>query len=336
MNTNMNNTQINAPMQRKTIEKICKGKIYDWAKSVEKDSPETAEIIKTQTMITGGALVSLLSGEPVNDFDCYFRSKDAAFKVATYYVNKFKDNNSKWINSKVSEFQIVDDGDRVRVVIKSQGVVAKDEAGSAEINESPDESITTDSPTEQQYQYFEQTRGNEAETFLQSLVDRRNKENANYEPVFISDNAITLSNQIQLVIRFFGEPEEIHKHFDFQHVLNVYTIWDDTLHLSLDALECIRTKTLKYQNSLYPVCSLFRLRKFISRGFKISAGQIFKIVWAIKELNLNDPDVLKEQLMGCDSYYFIELLDILNRDTQEGKTIDQTYIANLVDIVFDF
>jgi len=305
------------PLQTKTIAKICRAKIEDWAKSVRKaGNEEIANIISTKTMITGGALVSLLSGEPVNDYDIYFRDKESTLRVAAYYVELFKLQNEKWMNGKVSNLRAVEEGDRVKIRIKSSGVVA-----------------ATESPTE--YQYFEGTQGNEAETFLQNLVSHASKENLDYAPVFISDNAITLSNEIQVVIRFFGEPDEIHKNYDFVHCTNIYCSWDGQVKLNAPAMESIRTKNLSYVGSLYPICSILRLRKFIARGWKINAGQVLKIVWQIKDLDLDSIEVLSEQLIGVDAAYFSEMINLLRADKASGKTIDQTYIMNLIDIVFE-
>lgn len=315
-----------APMQTKTIAKICKGKIEQWAKTVKKnDREDIADIIRTKTMITGGALVSLLSGEAVNDFDIYFRDKESALAVAKYYVDLFKDQNEKWVTDKVSRFEAVEENDRIKVIIKSSGV--------ASANAELDGAAEMDSPTE--YQYFEQTNGNEAESYLQNLICYSSKKENEFAPIFISDNAITLSDQIQIVIRFFGEPEEIHLNYDYIHCTNVYSSWDEKVTLNMEAMEAIRTKTLFYSGSLYPVCSLLRLRKFISRGWKINAGQVLKIIWQVKDLDLSDYNVLKEQLVGVDAAYFTELLETLKNDKEAGKTIDQTYIANLIDVIFE-
>ena len=105
------------------------------------------------------------------------------------------------------------------------------------------------------------------------------------------------------------------------------------MHLNKKALTSILEKDLKYQGSLYPVCSIFRIRKFIQRGWTISAGQLFKIIYQMNDLNLKDPVTLKEQLTGVDVAYFFELLQILNRE-QDPERIDYAYIADLVDKIF--
>lgn len=320
----------NKPLQLKTIAKICKGKIQGWANQVAKDGDEKiAEIIRTKTMITGGAICSLLSGEEVNDYDVYFRDKESALSVARYYCNKFLEQNSDWVNGKISEFSVEDENDRIRLYIKSAGVAAQQEIEQKIENDF----VNLVSPTE--YQYFETTNNEEASEFVDNLVSHAAKKNKNYSPIFMSDNAITLSNDIQIIIRFFGEPEEIHKNYDFVHCTNVYCSWDNTVHINMEAMESLRTKNLKYVGSLYPICSILRLRKFIGRGWKINAGQVLKIIWQIKDLDLNDVEVLKEQLVGVDAAYFAEMLTILRDDVKLGKTIDQIYITNLLDKIFE-
>jgi hypothetical protein len=81
-------------MQSKTIKSVLRRKVEAWAKTVT--DPEVAKIIQENTIITGGAIVSMLMQEPVNDYDVYFRTGEAAFAVAKYYVDKFvteKKNN---------------------------------------------------------------------------------------------------------------------------------------------------------------------------------------------------------------------------------------------------
>ena len=86
------------------------------------------------------------------------------------------------------------------------------------------------------------------------------------------------------------------------------------------------SRELKYVGSMFPVCSIFRIRKFIKRGWVITAGEIFKICYDISKLNFEDSNVMKEQLTGVDVAYFLEVIDKLNQDKQNGVDIDRTYI----------
>jgi hypothetical protein len=155
---------------------------------------------------------------------------------------------------------------------------------------------------------------------------------AAYRPVFLTDNAITLSDQVQLIIRFYGTPSEIHDNYDYAHAMCHYDWCNDSLVTPQEALLSMMSKALIYRGSLYPLCSMMRLRKFLGRGWRISAGQIIKIAHQVRSIDFNNPKVLREQLMGVDAAYMGELISAI--ETAPGK-IDETYLAKLIDEVFD-
>jgi hypothetical protein len=97
-------------------------------------------------------------------------------------------------------------------------------------------------------------------------------------------------------------------------------------------LESVLTRNLIYNGSLYPVCSIFRIRKFISRGWRISAGQLLKMVYQVSKLDLSDKKILQDQLIGVDQAYMHQLISAIN--SKEGK-VDENYLAQLVDQIFE-
>jgi len=157
-----------------------------------------------------------------------------------------------------------------------------------------------------------------------------------YRPIFLTSNAITLSNKIQLVIRFFGSPEEIHENYDFVHCTNYWYSKTGELVLNQAALESLLSKELYYVGSKYPLCSLIRTRKFIKRGWNINAGQYLKMAMQLNELNLRDVETLEEQLIGVDITYFQMLIEALNERKEKNKDFayDSGYIATIVDRIF--
>ena len=64
-----------------------RAKINEWIASIE-DEP-LRRLVTEQTIVTGGAIASMLLKEPVNDYDVYFLTMDCAEQVARYYVVKF-------------------------------------------------------------------------------------------------------------------------------------------------------------------------------------------------------------------------------------------------------
>jgi len=275
-------------MKAKTIEKILRGKFVSFLNSIKDDNVK--KLVKENSIITGGAIVSLLTDQEVNDFDVYFTNEETVRAVAKYYRD-IVDKDKKMINFNIEE-KIK--GNDVRIVLKV-----------------PSAGMT------------------------QGDIKKTKKK---YYPIIVTDNAITLSNKIQIIVRFYGDAEKIHENFDYEHVKSYWLSENGRLYLNPNALEYILCKELRYTGSLYPLASLFRLRKFLSKGWTISAGEILKIAFDLNELDLKDRETLEDQLIGVDVYYFNELINVIRRDVQDGKIketdINSTYIAQVVDKIF--
>jgi hypothetical protein len=206
-------------------------------------------------------------------------------------------------------------------VIKSQGIAG--ESGSSD------------------YEYFEQQQSDpsEPEQFVADIA--KDKEEADndigkpkYRPVFMSSNAITLSHKIQIIIRFYGDVDTIHENYDFVHCTCSWEASMGELRLPSDALISLLNKRLKYKSSRYPLCSIIRTRKFLTKGWMIDAGQYVKMAYDLNRLDLTRLDVLEDQLVGVDSAYFREVIEMLREGEKTGKTLDQTYLMEVVDKVF--
>lgn len=163
--------------------------------------------------------------------------------------------------------------------------------------------------------------------------DERKENTEKYRPVFLSQNAITLSDKIQIVIRFFGSPNEIHNNYDFVHATCWWDHSNKFLNLPAEALEMLLSRTLIYRGSLYPIASIFRMKKFLERGWRITAGQQLKIMWQISELDLKDKNILQEQLTGVDMSYLWQLIQALKN--VDSDKIDSTYVATIIDKIFE-
>lgn len=293
-------------MLGKNIKKALNAKVEDWLKTI--NNSEIEKLIRENVIITGGAIVSMLTDQEVNDYDVYFRTKEACQKIAEYYANQFNSTHK-------SNVEIKCEDDRIQCFISSKGV-AVDE--SAETNGITDET-----------EPFE-----EAGPFIESPTIKDEK--PKYRPIFFSTNAISLSDKIQLVIRFYGPPEEIHKNYDFIHCTCCYSFFDNELTLPARALEAIINKELYYIGSKYPVCSVIRTRKFISRGWTINAGQYLKMALQISELDLKDFKTFKDQLAGVDSAYFNAAIAQMEKAKENNPNfnIDNAYLFEVINRIF--
>jgi len=313
-------------MKTKTIKAILRKKVDAWLESIEDET--VRDLAAKGTMITGGAIASMLLNEDVNDFDIYFRDHATTLAVADYYVKRFHTKNKAGIPCAI----YVDDTEgRVKVVIKSAGVASEDGAKT-------------------EYQYFESRPADDAQGYVGEVMGDAGEIQEAYEkteemalaveddgkpafrPVFMSTNAITLSGKIQIVLRFYGEPDTIHENYDFVHCTNYWTSRDNNLVLRQPALEALLARELRYVGSKYPVCSVIRLRKFIKRGWSINAGQILKMMMQISALDLTDPAVLEDQLTGVDSAYFIQLMTKIRE--KDPEKVNTAYLVEIIDRMF--
>lgn len=271
-------------------------------------------------LVSGGAIASMLLGDEVNDLDIYFKNKEVAGKVALYYVNTMLDAGKLSETYLTSNIEVIDnDTDGVAIFIKSQGVAGENVASS------------------DQYRYFEIEAQNLAGEFLGEYIKTgatRKVDQPKHTVSFMTSNAISLANGVQLIFRFCGDADQIHRNFDFTHCTNYWTQQDGLVYNPI-ALQALLEKRLVYQGSLFPVAAMFRLRKFITRGYRISAGELTKIAFDISRLDLTNPFVLRQQLMGCDIAYFNEVIQILAEGQAAGRELDRTYLVEVIDRVFN-
>ena len=332
-------------MLEKTMKQILNKKINDWFNTIEDDAVLAA--IKKDLIITGGCFTSLIQNEKPNDFDCYFRTKETLLLVANYYVNIWnkthKDQENK-IGSKTKVF-VLDGENPSTELLDYYNIKQLSDSKSRMISNTPADRVKIIFPsdgvvgnTEDIKMPADELDSNDIINFLDDLdnISSEEKDIKKYKPVFITTNAISLSDKIQLIIRFYGDSEEIHKNFDFEHTKSYYDFGENKLVIPKSVYEYTTNKTLKYTGSLYPVCSLFRLRKFIKRGWTINAGQILKISMQISELNLLDIDVLEEQLIGVDSIYFANLIKQFNvsKSNNPDFVLNCSYVISIIDKIF--
>lgn len=296
-------------MQLKTIKKVVSDKVNEWLNSVTDGN--LRERMRGSLLVTGGSIASMLRNEQVNDFDIYFQDRDVLIDVVKYYI-KTVPSASIWL------------GENKDQLIKAyKGDFDKDQ------------------------NYFTCALRNLKEDQVKIFIDYEEgsskggmafdkKESPNYDLAYLSPNAISLTNDVQIVVRFFGTPSEIHKNFDFVHATNYFTFKSGVV-VNKEALISLMTNQLKYKGSLYPLTSVIRAKKFLKRGFNISAGEYLKMIFQISLLDLTNVDVLEEQLIGVDVAYFSTLIEALrnHKTTHPEFVLDKDYLTSLIDKIFN-
>lgn len=344
-------------MLEKTMKSVIKKKINEWKESISDE--EVVKAIDKDLIITGGCFTSMIHNETPNDFDVYFKTKETVLKVAEYYANRWnnlhrKQQNNINYHTKVfvldgakpsreilDYFNINDPSesrsrmisnitpDRVKMIFPSDGITGDpEEANNTEELGLKDEEKRDVLPKpEEMVEELDETSAEDAEEAVPGN---------NYDPVFISTNAITLRGGIQIVVRFHGEPSDIHDTYDFEHTKAYFDWGKNYLEIPKKVYELTINKTLQYTGSKYPVCSIFRIRKFVNRGWTINAGQMLKICMQISELDLSDIDTLEDQLVGVDSLYFMSLIEKfrLVKEHNPNFVLTSDYVMSVVDKIF--
>lgn len=308
-------------MKTKTIKKLLSAKIDAWLESIEDTA--VRESCRKDFIVTGGSIASMLLRETVNDFDIYFKNRVTAQAVSEYYVRQI---NAIYINN-ISDSRIE--------VVHSRHIPTKDYENEVD---------------QAKWKMFKEGLERADEDRVKIYIPhigywRRSDENASkeneapaentFKPVYLTENAITLSDQVQLVIRFFGDAEKIHENYDFVHATNYFHYDGNRRELVLRsrAMESLLTKELIYIGSKYPLTSVLRAKKFALRGFTISAGTYLKILWQVAELDLKDPITLQEQLIGVDIAYFSLLIQALT--TLDKDKLTYNYVSEIIDRIFN-
>lgn len=301
-------------MQLKTIEKILRSKIKDWTNSISDE--KLREDVFNSTLVSGGSICSLLLNEDVNDYDVYLQDASVAKRLAEYYIKPHKELEVWCGSEKESLVNHYYNGNESR------------------LNDDNYLSICLGALNKDQIKIFVNT-GEGGFKVPESFKVDKNGDRIKYAPSYFSPNAISLTDDLQIVIRFTGDAETIHKTFDFVHATNYWTA-KSGLVTRKSALESIITRTLSYQGSLYPITSIIRVKKFVGRKWKIGAGEMLKMIYQSSLLDLNNFDVLEEQLIGVDVAYFSQLISILREKKIKDKdfSITPDYMNTLIDRVF--
>lgn len=361
-------------MNAKNIQKALKAKLDNWCKNI--DNEDIVKVIKNNAIITGGAIVSLLNGEAPNDYDVYFKTYDSCLEIVKYYVEKWNtekdtkiyiisdtelydfchsnklfsedwawkiygggegENREKYNQQRLDEispeqlkkyYELTNTAilreKRISVFIRSQGIAAE-----------PEESGIDDG-SELQNIAPQETEPLASENQENPTEPNPEISKPKYRPRYFSTNAISLSDGVQLVIRFYGDVDTIHKNYDFVHCTCSYDYKTNAVNLPARALEAIINKELYYVGSKYPLCSIIRTRKFISRGWTINAGQYLKMALQLNELNLKDLNVFKDQLAGVDSAYFSQAISMIAERKEKDPTfeIDNSYLFEVINRIF--
>lgn len=135
----------------------------------------------------------------------------------------------------------------------------------------------------------------------------------NAKMTFQTNRAISYNIEganVQLITKYSAD--ECLDKFDFTVTQGLYKLSTQEFEMRPRFLADNAQRRLVYTGgSEYPICALFRTKKYQARGYTLSGGEMVKIAFAINKLNLNNMTTLKDQLMGIDTVYLNTILSSL-------------------------
>jgi hypothetical protein len=98
-----------------------------------------------------------------------------------------------------------------------------------------------------------------------ALIDEKYRQVTSTNDKCITENAMTLKNNIQLITKHNGTPDEIRDTFDFVHCKPYYHFGQDLLFISKEQYDLCYNKKLKINNM--KAQTVWRQQKFENRGY---------------------------------------------------------------------
>jgi hypothetical protein len=234
--------------------------------------------------LAGGAITSTIANEEPSDFDVFFSTELALQQVLTTLHN----------NTKVL--------DKLKFSFKDDLTVPGLVLGGLS---SADEAMSDD----------------EAITWANNHIKANPTKVAGI--VYISSNAITFKNGLQLTFRFLGRPEAVFNTFDYEHCkvyFRLSPLREQEPVFCGDSLRAIATRELLYTgNSRFVLSALARMTKFSNRGWRTHSSLLFKLMQNAMTIDWTSLAVVEQELNGFYGITPAQVAEILSQLKKKEK-----------------
>lgn len=136
-------------------------------------------------------------------------------------------------------------------------------------------------------------------------------------------SVILNGHRVQLIKCVLGDPSKIITGFDFTICQGSFSLNSGFAFGDEFFLHLAQRKLVFNIAAEYPICSLYRARKFIQRGFHFSGIEAIKLGLRIHALTINTYADLRKQLMGIDTLFLKDLTDSLQGDAEKSYDFNQ-------------
>lgn len=183
--------------------------------------------------------------------------------------------------------------------------------------------------------FYSQTDADKVRGYFERRLEYKGKFHVN----LLTENAINLSDKIQLITKFVGNPENVVEKFDWQHIKSWYCCKTEKLHLTPDVYQLVVEKELIYTGSDYPLSSLMRLKKYIKKGWNVSNTTILHIaldfVEAMNKAELSRKFEQSKKSKKILDEIYSEIKDMSEEDFEQLDNTESLNINTEFEIITD-
>ena len=155
-----------------------------------------------------------------------------------------------------------------------------------------------------------------------------------YISLFVSNNAVTVGNKQFIYCKFCDDIESLLNTFDIYACMGAYDIVTDTFYFHSNFFFDNMNKRIVLNNSTsLPSTILFRVVKYINKGYKIDKKEIFKLLIVILGSGVQNIEDLKNE---TKNFYCEELLENFIEDTSNVSFTERDKIQDLLKRVSEY
>lgn len=149
-----------------------------------------------------------------------------------------------------------------------------------------------------------------------------------------SDGKITI--QVITMQDMTCDPEELLSKFDFTICMGLYDFSNSEFLLDSKFLPDLSRRDIIFNiNTPYPISSLFRVAKYINKGYRISGLEIIKAALCINKLEIVSYRDVKKQIMGVDTVFLKPFLDRLDGIDKDKKFDSSDFFSLFTEYYYD-
>ena len=156
----------------------------------------------------------------------------------------------------------------------------------------------------------------------------------NYIPLYVSNNAVTAGNKQFIYCKFCDNIENLLNTFDIYACMGAYDVATDTFYFHSNFFFDNMNKRIVLNNYIsLPSTTLFRVIKYINKGYKIDKKEIFKLLIIILSSNVKSIEDLKDE---TKNFYCEELLENFIKDAGNISFTEKDKVQHLLKKVSEY